>query len=167
MKDKIITQIKHYVDEQHHSDLNAVDTKFGFSVKLYSSVLLRIYTDKKSTYRIEFIKNKELAEYFSNVKIATEKEDVYQIDIDKNEKAIIDSIKKLEEPIEIQANRIISNIRVESFGCCSHYIECSDAKTCVMANMGKGFYKGCQYKQNLEAGKIFYGKNANISKNSN
>ncbi len=47
-----------------------------------------------------------------------------------------------------------------SFGCCSRFIECSDAKRCVHEN--KIYSMGCKYRRNLEAGKIFYGKNKNV-----
>ena len=46
----------------------------------------------------------------------------------------------------------------EMFGCCSHYIECSDQKKCVKDN---DFSRNCYYRKNLEAGRIFYGKNKN------
>lgn len=164
MKDKIEKLIKQYVDERNHSDLNISTTKFGISVKIFSSVLLRIYTDRKSTYRIELIKNNELDEYFSKNNKAIKKDGVYQIDINKNDDILISTLKDLEEPIKIQTTRILSNIKVDSFGCCSHYIECSDAKKCIMSDVDKDFYRGCQYREKLESGRIFYGKNANISK---
>lgn len=47
-----------------------------------------------------------------------------------------------------------------SFGCCSKFIECSDARKCVHEN--KIYSMGCKYRMNLENGKIFYGKNKNI-----
>lgn len=43
------------------------------------------------------------------------------------------------------------------FGCCSRYIECSDAKACVHPN--PEFAIRCWYRTNLDDGKIFYGKN--------
>ncbi|MCM1523437.1 MAG: hypothetical protein NC120_03160 [Ruminococcus sp.] len=47
----------------------------------------------------------------------------------------------------------------ENFGCCSKYAECSDEKRCLHNNL---FYaRCCYYRKNLEAGRIFYGKNAN------
>lgn len=46
------------------------------------------------------------------------------------------------------------------FACCSHFVECSDAKSCVHPN--KLYACACYYKANLDAGKIFYGKNKNI-----
>lgn len=47
-----------------------------------------------------------------------------------------------------------------SFGCCSQFMRCSDEKKCVHEN--KLYSKGCQYRRNLDAGRIFYGKNRNI-----
>lgn len=45
------------------------------------------------------------------------------------------------------------------FGCCDLYEKCSDAKKCIAKD---NFYtKGCFYRENLEKGLIFYGKNAN------
>lgn len=43
------------------------------------------------------------------------------------------------------------------FACCSRFIECSDAGKCVHEN--KIYSKACQYRINLEAGRIFFGKN--------
>lgn len=47
----------------------------------------------------------------------------------------------------------------DSFGCCSSYRACSDAKTCVIAD--REYSANCLYRKHLEAGRIFYGKNAN------
>lgn len=46
------------------------------------------------------------------------------------------------------------------FGCCSKFVECSDAKKCLHEN--KLYSTSCIYRRNLENGKIFYGKNRNI-----
>ena len=40
------------------------------------------------------------------------------------------------------------------FGCCSMYKECSKAKHCLHEN--QYYAKGCQYRNNLDQGKIFY-----------
>ncbi|MEG1515280.1 MAG: exonuclease domain-containing protein [Clostridia bacterium] len=48
----------------------------------------------------------------------------------------------------------------EMFGCCNSFIDCSDAKKCLHQNDPE--YLGCYYRQNLEAGRIFYGVNKNI-----
>lgn len=46
------------------------------------------------------------------------------------------------------------------FGCCSKYVDCSDMRKCVHHN--NLYAKGCAYRKNLEAGRIFYGKNINV-----
>lgn len=45
------------------------------------------------------------------------------------------------------------------FGCCSAFEKCSDAKRCVHKN--KLYAKACMYRDNLDQGRIFYGKNRN------
>jgi len=47
-----------------------------------------------------------------------------------------------------------------AFGCCNDFIRCSDAGHCLKAKDPD--YIGCQYRKNLEAGRIFYGKNRNV-----
>lgn len=48
----------------------------------------------------------------------------------------------------------LKNANTTSFGCCSRYKECSDAKKCVHPDEDRSKY--CQYRKNLESGKIFY-----------
>lgn len=64
----------------------------------------------------------------------------------------IDLIKKSYRLLSSESND-------DTFGCCSAYTECSDAKKCIREN---NFSRNCIYRKNLEAGKIFYGKNRNI-----
>jgi len=45
-----------------------------------------------------------------------------------------------------------------TFDCCSNYRACSDAKRCVISD--RDYSSQCTYRKNLEAGRIFYGKNA-------
>lgn len=53
-----------------------------------------------------------------------------------------------------------SRVTGPAFGCCNSFILCSDARRCLHENDVD--YVGCQYRQNLEAGRIFYGKNRNV-----
>lgn len=46
----------------------------------------------------------------------------------------------------------------DAIACCSRYRECSDAKVCLIPDAE--YAKGCLYRKNLEAGTIFYRKNA-------
>jgi len=48
----------------------------------------------------------------------------------------------------------------DTFGCCGSYDACSDAGHCIKTDIM--FAGKCAYRQNLKAGKIFYGKNKNI-----
>lgn len=43
----------------------------------------------------------------------------------------------------------------DSFGCCSRFNECSDAKKCIHPN--RLYSTACTYRRHLEAGEIFYG----------
>ena len=47
-----------------------------------------------------------------------------------------------------------------TFACCNSFVQCSDAKRCLHEDDRD--YNGCHYRKNLEAGRIFYGKNKNI-----
>ena len=67
----------------------------------------------------------------------------------------LDYIEKL---VEYELRTYVS--KATRFACCSHFVECSDAKKCVHKN--KLYACACFYKANLDAGKIFYGKNKNI-----
>lgn len=64
----------------------------------------------------------------------------------------------VEKLIEYELSHYIS--KAAAFGCCSHFIECSDAKECVHAN--KLYACSCYYKHHLDEGNIYYGKNKNI-----
>lgn len=50
-----------------------------------------------------------------------------------------------------------SGRKMDTFGCCSRYEACSDAMKCIHPD--PVFASSCQYRQNLLAGRIFYGKN--------
>lgn len=50
--------------------------------------------------------------------------------------------------------------KASTFGCCSKFIQCSDARKCLHEN--RLYSKACSYRIHLDAGEIFYGKNRNI-----
>jgi len=47
----------------------------------------------------------------------------------------------------------------DTFGCCSLYTKCSDARRCLHEN--KLYSKGCYYRKNLDSGQVFYGESQN------
>ena len=94
------------------------------------------------------------------------------LEIDNNFQIIKDSAQwstlvcnnKVKEHIFKKINKIFNQCYTDSatdmFGCCSRYLECSDAKYCIYPD--KKDARGCMYKVNLDNGKIFYGENRNI-----
>ena len=78
----------------------------------------------------------------------------FHVIFDQNDTSVFDYIKQ--NILYCLANYESSN----SFSCCSRFNECSDKKKCVHEN--KIYSIGCKYRTNLEAGRIFYGKNRNI-----
>lgn len=55
---------------------------------------------------------------------------------------------------------IFRNTITDTFACCNDFERCSDALKCLKPEDRK--YNGCLYRKNLEAGRVFYGKNKNI-----
>lgn len=72
----------------------------------------------------------------------------------------LEDVLALSKPICIVFMLVLSDLGGERFGCCSRYIECSDKLKCV--NPDYIMSLACAYKRNLEAGRVFYGKNKNI-----
>lgn len=64
------------------------------------------------------------------------------------------------EELKGMKQEIFRNLNTESFGCCNDFIRCSDALQCLHEE--DRFYNNCMYRKNLEAGRVFYGKNKNI-----
>lgn len=67
---------------------------------------------------------------------------------------------KLVELLRVRKHVTFRNIVTETFACCNSFVQCSDARECLHAKDRN--YNGCYYRKNLEAGRIFYGKNRNI-----
>lgn len=66
--------------------------------------------------------------------------------------------KKYSEIVKMFAGELKKQ-REDVFGCCSRYIECSNAKKCLHPNWFRSL--SCEYKSHLESGEIFYGRNKN------
>lgn len=73
---------------------------------------------------------------------------------DKNSLELVDFVK---EHVLYTLARYVS--KASRFGCCSRFMDCSDAKKCVHEN--KLYSKACMYRSHLDSGRIFYGKNKN------
>ena len=85
--------------------------------------------------------------------------DFYDMKSFKNQICIdINSIDEL-STLDNFYKKIFDDFSYKDIGCCSHYLECSDAKHCI--NTNEDIFLFCAYRQNLNKGKIFYGKNQN------
>ena len=71
-----------------------------------------------------------------------------------------EELRKVLECLKQLKNESFDNLNCEPFACCNDFIRCSDAKECL--HKDKREYNNCSYRRNLEAGRIFYGKNKNI-----
>lgn len=71
-----------------------------------------------------------------------------------------DQLLAIMEDLKRKMQELFLTLNVEKFGCCNDFIACSDARMCL--HQDDRFYNGCYYRKNLEAGRIFYGKNKNI-----
>lgn len=128
---------------------------------LKNKILLKYYEMKKISDYIEirFLNNiilKSLKSKFENVQ---HKEDDLYIKISIEN---IEEIEKLSKEIQETFKFLFLQYMdtEEAFGCCSHYIECSNNKKCIKENVRLRL--SCQYKKNLDNGRIFYGENKNI-----
>ena len=95
----------------------------------------------KSATVIEKYKDGELANYI--------------VQFNERDDSLVDYVRQL-------AYHGVKGYRTKetSFGCCSKFEACSDARECLHVN--RLYATACKYRYNLEGGKIFYGKNKNI-----
>ena len=120
-------------------------------------IILKIQEKEDSSFTL-FIRNEQMAQIkvpdTATVKIV-KSDKVFQHVIFKNNDSSIYSF--------IRENILycLANYKATSnFGCCSRFVECSNAKKCVHEN--KIYSMGCKYRMNLDSGRIFYGGNKNV-----
>lgn len=71
-----------------------------------------------------------------------------------------DSVPVVQQMLRDLLQECFNRQNVGAFGCCNDHVRCSDAGRCLHAE--DKFYLGCMYRRNLEAGRIFYGRNRNV-----
>lgn len=130
------------------------DTSNENTVPDRNSVIINIKDPAKKT-RLSALR---LASMDTNIKMPSDIEYVDNITpywmIEKDSKNLSSYFKRL---IEKAVDSYLS--KADMFGCCSKFNQCSDARKCLHEN--QLYSKACFYRKNLEAGKIFYGKNKN------
>ena len=127
------------IEEKH---LKSRNDQYNIMVKLKPS----LYHDNTSSAILCKVYATHIG--FKNTK---EKKDAWS----KGEKINFQDIKNSKQLLDKEITKLFS---FETLGCCSRYVECSDAKTCLHPDF---LYASgaCMYKKNLDAGRIFYGKN--------
>jgi len=132
--------------------INLQTNKTYETIKIENTASIRIFVNSKSKYIS--IKSR-YADFMDETRYKAIKSDKHWIRYD------IETESDLEEISEILL-KIYEDIRPSGrmFGCCSRFIECSDALQCT--NPNRKHAKNCWYKIHLDTGRIFYGKNENV-----
>lgn len=180
MKDEIYEYLLSLMDGKYGSEykssyncteLTQKDKIIGYSYQMMGRILLRVKTNMKDIYRIEFLNYQDLAKDIkllinSKYQLKESKhENLRTITIDtvKEEKTLMNTLHDLENVFrEKMFDLYLNYSTIMTYGCCGRYLLCSNEKRCVMHDIDPIYARGCQYRKNLEAGKIFYGKNKNI-----
>ena len=139
-------------DEIYLKHISLKNNKDYCSLKAMSNLALRI-SYKKGRYLIEF--KPKYSKYFLHFQIENKNDGYCCITFQS-----VDEIASIASNLCSVAIDILSENCGESFGCCSRYLECSNEKKCIHPD--KVFAISCEYRRNLENGKIFYGKNRNV-----
>lgn len=137
--------------EQYGKFIEVVQNKAYISVKAKNILAVKVDT-KKSGIRIEY--RSIYNDKFSGYKISQLDSNYSRVVV----KSFPDVLALAETIASIAEAEVV--VASDSFGCCSRYEACSDAKKCIHPN--PIFAVACSYKKNLEQGRIFYGKNRNV-----
>lgn len=150
-KDIIYEAISREVSNAEYLKLIGIsENKNGIiTIKARNVIVTKIRIHEESTYIEIREKNKK---YFENCTF-----------VDSNDgwcRIIMSQIDEVLKQRESLLSIALAELEDESFGCCSRYEICSDEKHCVQPDPILAL--SCAYRKNLEAGRIFYGKNRNI-----
>ena len=125
------------------------------SIKAFSNVCVRV----KLTHNVRYIEVRtedldEFKEYFSTDAFEVTDKEWSRIAVNT-----VDDVLAYIKPISMLFILMLTK-EGAGFGCCSRYVKCSDEKKCIHPDFLTSL--ACAYKRNLEAGRIFYGKNRNV-----
>lgn len=125
------------------------ETKSGYSYSLYGKKVFELRAAKTPYMRV-------LAALDSASRGAA---DESETDTFARLEGNMSDLVRLSSNIVDLKHDIFRSLIEDTFACCSHFVECSDARHCLFPR--DRFYNGCHYRKNLEVGRIFYGKNRN------
>lgn len=138
--------------ELETDDCKVKENKAYFSVFFSENLICTVKCGDKTNYiSFSVAHKKEFENLFSCYSIPSDK-DHFRI--------LFYDISELDNMTSQIANIIKSVSCTKTFDICSYYMECSDNKKCV--NPNKSFARECRYKDKLEKGIIFYGKNRTV-----
>jgi hypothetical protein len=123
--------------------------KNHYSLVFIDKLLVRI-VPKKTEYVLEF--QAEYEKFFTEITVAPRK----WVEIRLKE---LDEIIGLKHNIRKIFEYELKRTHGDPFGCCSRYLQCSDARKCIHEDFLVSL--GCHYRINLLENRIFYGKNMN------
>ncbi len=153
--DRIKNALKDTINDDEFSQYLFVERlkDNSISVRANGTLVVKIVFRKKTSSFLVFRVGN--SRYFKDQTILDYDDEWNKVDIKS-----VEDVCALKENISMVFVDVLKTYENESFGCCSRYLECSDAKECVHPSKIKR--EACQYKTNLEHGQIFYGKNKNI-----
>lgn len=145
---KLILSNKHSTDEVKVTSLTSYTI-----IKFFKTPSIRIkYGRSKQYISLNPLYNKIMSS-FPFIKTENVKSDPWvRITIDSE--PIPSYLHPLFLQVYDEANLLAT---VETFSCCSRYVECSNEKHCIHPD--RKFSAGCSYREHLINGRIFFGKN--------
>lgn len=149
---EIYEAITRIVDDKEYVTLNI--NKTCSSISMFDGVVFRIRINSRT--QCLDTDNSIAVEYVPDISGASLTKSTAHIPIVVEEESI-STIKAMVRDIYEQRRSQVSG---DTFGCCNDHVRCSDAGYCL--HLKDREYWGCYYRKNLEAGRIFYGKNKNI-----
>lgn len=140
------------MDDKEYVTLNI--NKTCSSISMLDGVVFRIRINSRT--QCLDTDNSIAVEYVPDISGASQTKNTAHIPIVVEEESI-STIRAMVRDIYEQRRSQVSG---DTFGCCNDHVRCSDAGYCL--HLKDREYWGCYYRKNLEAGRIFYGKNKNI-----
>lgn len=142
MPEELLNKLKTLISNMFKDEITVKKCKNHISCWFNNVVLFNI-CPRKNYYRIE-------VKVFEGT--YTQKLNVHKI-------SSLDEITSLKDEISATVEFLKNQPDDELFACCSRYAECSDVLQCV--NPHENLRRNCIYKNNLDKGIVFYGKNKN------
>lgn len=149
---EIYEAISDIADDREFVTLNI--NKTCSSISMFDKVVFSIRINSRT--QCLDTDNSIAVEYVPDIFGATQTKGTAHIPLLVDEESIPKVNAMVRDIYEQRRSQVIG----DAFGCCNDHVRCSDAGYCLHLKDRK--YWGCYYRKNLEAGRIFYGKNKNI-----